>query len=50
MRLMPQNKGDEQPINTFKRFRDDIGLWYQEMRAYGNWTKTKLRKLWKTIY
>lgn len=35
MRLMPQNKGDEQPINTFKRFRDDIGLWYQEMRAYG---------------
>jgi DNA polymerase III subunit alpha len=35
MRLMPQNKGDEQPIKTFERFRDDLNLWYQEMHAYG---------------
>lgn len=35
MRLMPQNKGDEQPINTFKRFRENISLWYQEMHAFG---------------
>lgn len=33
MRLMPQNKGDEQPIKTFERYRNDISLWYQEMRA-----------------
>lgn len=35
MRLQPQNKGDEQPLKTFKRFRDNINEWYQEMRLHG---------------
>lgn len=35
MRLQPQNKGDEQPLKTYERFRDDIQQWYQEMVAYG---------------
>ena len=35
MRLMPQNKGDEQPLKTYERFRSDIQQWYQEMVSYG---------------
>ena len=35
MRLQPQNKGDEQPLKTYERFRDNIREWYQEMVSYG---------------
>ena len=35
MRLMPQNKGDETPIETFRRYKEDIQLWYSEMRNFG---------------
>ena len=35
IRLMAQEKGAEQPLNKFARFKDDIDLWYDEMRAYG---------------
>lgn len=34
MRLQPQNRGDEQPLRTFERYRSDISLWYEEMRNY----------------
>lgn len=33
MRLM--SDGKEQPIDTFVRFKNDISLWYQEMREFG---------------
>lgn len=33
MRLM--SEGEEQPIDTFIRYKNDIGLWYQEMREHG---------------
>ena len=35
IRLMAQEKGAEQPLNKFARFKDDIDLWYEEMRSYG---------------
>lgn len=34
MRLMAGD-GEEQPIDTFIRFKNDIQQWYQEMREYG---------------
>ncbi|MGG3890230.1 DNA polymerase III subunit alpha [Metabacillus fastidiosus] len=33
MRLM--SDGEEQPVDTYVKFKNDIGLWYQEMRDYG---------------
>lgn len=33
MRL--QSDGTEQPIDAFVRFKEDIGLWYEEMREWG---------------
>lgn len=33
MRLM--SDGNEQPIDTFVKFKNDISLWYQEMRDFG---------------
>lgn len=33
MRLM--SDGDEQPVDTYVKFKNDISLWYQEMKAYG---------------
>lgn len=33
MRLM--SDGTEQPIDTFVRFKNDISLWYKEMKDYG---------------
>ena len=33
MRLMSEE--EEQPIDTFIRFKNDISLWYQEMRKHG---------------
>lgn len=35
IRLMPQNKGDEVPLQKYGRFRHDISLWYKEMSDAG---------------
>lgn len=35
IRLMAQEKGAEQPLNKFARFKADIQNWYDEMYAYG---------------
>ena len=35
IRLMAQEKGAEQPLNKFARFKKDIQLWYEEMDRYG---------------
>lgn len=35
IRLMAQDKGAEQPLNKYARFKEDISLWYDEMDKYG---------------
>lgn len=35
IRLMAPEKGAEQPLNKYARFKDNIELWYREMEAYG---------------
>lgn len=35
IRLMAQEKGGEQPLQKFARFKHNINLWYQEMDKYG---------------
>lgn len=35
MRLQPQNKGDEQPIETYRKYKENIQEWYSEMRSFG---------------
>ena len=35
IRLMAQDKGAEQPLNKYARFKDNIKLWYKEMAEYG---------------
>lgn len=35
IRLMATEKGGEQPLNTWARYRKDIKQWYKEMRDYG---------------
>ena len=35
IRLMAQERGAEQPLNKFARFKEDISLWYSEMDHYG---------------
>ena len=35
IRLMAQDKGGEQPLNKYARFKNDISLWYKEMVQYG---------------
>ena len=35
MRLMTQEKGGEQPIDKYVRFKNAISLWYKEMDEYG---------------
>ena len=35
IRLMAQEKGAEQPLNKFARFKTNIQNWYDEMNAYG---------------
>ena len=32
---MAQEKGAEQPLNKFARFKEDINQWYNEMEYYG---------------
>ena len=35
IRLMASEKGAEQPLDTWARYREDITQWYNEMREYG---------------
>ena len=35
IRLMAQEKGGEMPLNKYARFKEDIELWYDEMRNFG---------------
>lgn len=35
IRLMAQEKGAEQPLNKYSRFKNNISLWYDEMDSYG---------------
>ena len=35
MRLMTAEKGQESPMDKYIRFKNDISLWYKEMRDYG---------------
>lgn len=35
MRLMTSEKGEETPMDKYVRFKEDINLWYDEMRDYG---------------
>lgn len=35
LRLMPQKKGDETPLEKFARYKENIQLWYDEMRQWG---------------
>lgn len=35
IRLMPQEKGGEQPVEKYARFKENIQLWYDEMDDYG---------------
>ena len=35
IRLMAPEKGAEQPLDTWARYRMDINEWYREMRQYG---------------
>ena len=35
IRLMAQEKGGEQPLSKYARFKENIDLWYQEMEDYG---------------
>ena len=35
MRLMTAEKGQESPMEKYIRYKEDISLWYQEMRKYG---------------
>lgn len=35
IRLMAQEKNAEQPLNKYARFKENIDLWYEEMKRYG---------------
>ena len=35
IRLMAQEKGSEMPLNKYARFKENIELWYDEMRNFG---------------
>lgn len=35
MRLMTSEKGEETPMEKYIRFKNNINLWYQEMKEYG---------------
>ncbi len=35
IRLMAQSKDEEQPLNKYARFKQNINLWHQEMSRYG---------------
>lgn len=48
MRLMASEKGAEQPLSKYARYKDNINLWYDEMKNYGltedeiNWLRSYL--------
>lgn len=48
MRLMASEKGAEQPLSKYARYKDNINLWYDEMKDYGltedeiNWLRSYL--------
>ncbi len=44
IRLMPPEKGAEQPIQKFARFKKDISLWYKELEEWG-----VDKKYWKML-
>ena len=35
MRLMTSEKGEETPMDKYVRFKENLNLWYDEMRRYG---------------
>ena len=35
MRLMTAEKGEETPMEKYVRYKNNINLWYQEMKEYG---------------
>ena len=35
MRLMPESTGAESPLDKYVRFKNNIELWYEEMRQAG---------------
>ena len=35
IRLMAQEKGAEQPLQKYARYKNDQSLWYKEMELYG---------------
>ena len=35
MRLMTQEKGSESPLDKYVRFKNNISLWYDEMKSFG---------------
>ena len=35
MRLMASEEGGEQPLDKYVRFKNNINLWYDEMKSYG---------------
>ena len=44
IRLMAQEKGAEQPLNKFARFKNNINLWYEEMKRH-NLTQEEIKIL-----
>ena len=44
IRLMAQERGAEQPLNKFARFKNNINLWYEEMSKY-NLTQEEIKIL-----
>ena len=52
LRLMAQEKGGEMPLEKFARFKQNISLWYEEMRQWGltNEEMTLLEPIAKNSY
>lgn len=44
IRLQPQNRNDPMPIDVYKQYKQNIDLWYQEMRGY-NLTEEEIKLL-----
>ena len=48
MRLMAQDDATEAPMDTYKRYKDDIKLWYQEMKEH-NLNENEIKVLEKHL-
>ena len=48
IRLQPQNKNDPMPIEVYKEYKNNINLWYDEMRRY-NLTDEEVKILEKHL-